>query len=181
MGILYAYDEPKDILYKLIRDGRKAHFSSTPEDMCDNIFNFCITGHSIRDWCIKYLQIDENNREAIRNFHEKCNENAYLKYCRDIANSSKHFGLRPGKPSTVTEVKSEQVTYEVLDGLSKRRVEGSSKQRDSAKVVLHDGEEVHLLMFLFSVLNGFKEVMDNYGIPYDPSCAQTAHFALVIK
>lgn len=174
MGILYGYVEPKDMLYKLMRDGRKAHFPATPEDMCDNIFNFCITGHSMRDWCIKYLGID-SDKEAKKKFHEKCNENEHLKYCRDIANASKHFGLSSDRTSTVSKVKSEQTSYGSFD-LYGRRVEGSETQQQTAKVVLSDGKEIDLIMFLLGVFNGLQAIMDDYGIPYESSKAHPAYF-----
>lgn len=174
MSILHSYKEPKDMLYKLLRDGKKAHFAENPEELCDNLFNFCVTGHSIRDWCIKYLNLDDT---AKHQFHEKCNENKHLKYCRDIANASKHFNLSTDRNTTVSAVNSETVDYVSID-VEGNRVSGSESKQNSAKIVLADGEEMHLLMFLCGVFNGFKEVFDAYSVPYEQGKANVAILAV---
>lgn len=174
MSILQSYKEPKDMLYKLLRDGKKSHFAETPEELCDNLFNFCVTGHSIRDWCIKYLNLDDT---AKHQFHEKCNEDKHLKYCRDIANASKHFSLSTDRNTTVSAVNSEIVNYVSIDAQG-NKVSGSETKQNSAKIVLADEDEMHLLMFLFGVFNGFKAIFDAYSIPYEKEKANAAILAV---
>jgi hypothetical protein len=174
MSILHSYKEPKDMLYKLLRDGKKSHFAKSPEELCDNLFNFCVTGHSIRDWCIKYLNLDDT---AKRQFHEKCNKDKHLKYCRDIANASKHFSLSTDRSTTVSAVNSEIVNYVSIDAKG-NKISGSENKQNSAKILLADGDEMHLLLFLCGVFNGFKAVFDSYSVPYEQEKANVAILAV---
>lgn len=84
MSAIKKFDHPKELLYKLHREGRRANLSNNETDILDSEFNFCVTGHSLRDWIVKHLQLNEHQKSK---FHNNCNQNNYLKYCRDIAQS----------------------------------------------------------------------------------------------
>jgi len=174
MSLLHGFNEPEDILYKLVRDGRKCHFSQDSMEISDYLFNFCITGHSLRDWSIKKLGL---TGQSMQNYHDLCNENEYLKYCRDIANSTKHYGLS-NRSSTVSNIKPEMVDYVSID-INGSVVPGSESKQNSLNVIISDGEEIQLLMFLHGVLNGVKAIFDNYNIPYDENKSSVSLLASV--
>lgn len=87
----YGYSTPGDIFNKAERERLRlieasGHFAR--EEMCDHFFNFCVTAHALRDWCIKHL--GASAKDKVR---KRCDAIPVLACCRDIANSSKHFGL----------------------------------------------------------------------------------------
>ncbi|MBI9092451.1 MAG: hypothetical protein JEZ12_24810 [Desulfobacterium sp.] len=165
MSVLYEYNHPKDLLAKVVRDARRVHFSKSPENACDHLFNFCVTAHSLRDWCMKYLDIEPKTPEANK-FHTACNTNDNLRYCRDIANSSKHFGLDKGKKSTVDEVneKKSNNTAITLDG---HILEDFDMESISAEIVLASGESKSAFMFLTGTVRAWIALFDKYSIERD--------------
>jgi len=162
MSFLHGFNEPEDMLYKLVRDGRKCHFSKEPMELSDHLFNFCVTGHSLRDWSIKKMGLSGQPKQ---DYHDECNKNEYLEYCRDIANSTKHYGLSNGD-STVSNIDAKLVDYVSID-IHGNIVPGSESKQNSLNITISDGEEIQLLMFLHGVLNGVKAIFDIYNIPYD--------------
>ncbi|WP_114633638.1 hypothetical protein [Vibrio splendidus] len=162
MSILHGFSEPRDMLYKLLRDGRKCHIAESVECKFDHLFNFVVTGHSIRDWCIDFLNLDGAGKNA---FHIRCNQSEYLEYCRDIANTSKHFRLSDGVRS-VSNVASAQEEYVDLDG-DFNKIPGTEQKKNSAMIVLPSNEEVELFYFIHGVISQFKTIFTEYDIPYD--------------
>lgn len=164
MTLLYEYKVPKDLLAKLVRDGRKAHLCSTSaEEFCDNLFDFCITAHAIRDWCIKSLSLSGS---AIQTFHDRCNKSNYLQYCRDIANTTKHFSLDEKKTSSVSEVteyNSEVVSITTTGDI----IEGSASLSQSALVYVADGNPVEAFRLLIGTVQEWNRIFTEYGIPSD--------------
>ena len=168
MSVISFYQEPKDLFLKLAREGRRAWITDSKEDSADHLFNYCITAHSLRDWCIKYLSIPKNE------FHEVCNNYERLQWCRDIANSSKHFGLGTEKTSTVSkvnEIKDELVTI-TPDG----QYSSNTQSRDSFIIEKPNGENELLMMFLFYSFSNWEEIFDKYQIPRYPDSLKTEMF-----
>jgi len=168
VSVISFYQEPKDLFLKLAREGRRAWITDSKEDSADHLFNYCITAHSLRDWCIKYLSIPKNE------FHEVCNNYERLQWCRDIANSSKHFGLGTEKTSTVSkvnEIKDELVTI-TPDG----QYSSNTQSRDSFIIEKPNGENELLMMFLFYSFSNWEEIFDKYQIPRYPDFLKTEMF-----
>ncbi|GAB2199482.1 hypothetical protein [Sessilibacter sp. MAH4] len=164
MTILYEYKVPKDLLAKLVRDGRKAHLhSKNAEEFCDNLFNFCITAHALRDWCIKSLNLSGTAKE---DFHNRCNASNYLQYCRDIANTTKHFSLDGDRTSSVTG--TTQHSAEVVSvTVSGEVIEGSASLSQSALVHVTDGNPVEAFRVLIGTVQEWNRIFTEYGIPGD--------------
>lgn len=160
MSAINIYNEPQDILFKVLREGRRTSLTEDPIEKCDHFFNFCVTAHSLRDWCIKYLKIADTN-----SFHDEINRNFYFGVCRDIANSSKHFGLDKPK-STVNEAKTNKSKFALLDGTDNP---AAIVEREDILITLSDGTTLNLFEFLHNIGNGWMEIFKNKLIPINKS------------
>lgn len=170
MPIFDAYKAPKDLLAKAVREGRRAYLKSeSPQQVSDHFFNFCVTAHAIRDWCIQHLSFDEKSIEA-SNFHNRCCKSKNLKNCRDIANSSKHMVLRPGTVSTVASVCETQTATVAVD-TSGQKISGSEMYLPSLEVQLPDGTFVSMFMLLVGAINDWQAIFNEYGIEFDARCS----------
>ncbi|MEI4549926.1 hypothetical protein [Pseudoalteromonas spongiae] len=173
MSAIKKFDHPKELLYKLHREGRRANLSTNEVDIVDSVFNFCVTGHSLRDWIIKHLQLNEPQKTQ---FHNNCNQNDYLKYCRDIANSSKHFGLDFSKQSTVSCVNTEEVEFINIDATG-NQVQNSAVNKLAAKIQVSQDNSLHLIMFVHFVAEAYKEIFKANNIEFDESLTNSALLA----
>jgi len=173
MSAIKKFDHPKELLHKLYREGRRANLSTNEIDIIDTVFNFCVTGHSLRDWAIKHLQLNESQKTE---FHNDCNLNDYLKYCRDIANSSKHFGLDLSKQSTVSSVNTEKVDFCSIDALG-NQIPNSNINKLSAKIEITQGNSIDLIMFIHFVAEGYKNIFITNNIDFDESLTNSARLA----
>jgi hypothetical protein len=168
VSVIIKYDHPKELLYKLYREGRRTHVAKTSDELMDSVFNFCVTGHSIRDWLIKHLELNKQD------FHDECNEDKYLKYCRDIANSSKHFSL---DMPAVINVKEELVEHSSIDA-SGNLIPNSNTTKLSAKIEITSEEKIDLILFLFGVTEAFKNLFVKYEISIDEQLTNPATLAV---
>ena len=95
-GGFFRLDNARDLLDKLVRD----HDKLVTEPTADTVFNFFVTGWSIRDWI---LSERPDLRGQVNDLYD-----GELQYCQDIGNKAKHFTLirhrtyaRPSDPDTV--------------------------------------------------------------------------------
>ncbi|MBE0378318.1 hypothetical protein [Pseudoalteromonas prydzensis] len=156
MSLIEGFVSPKDLLLKMFREGRRTHLSEREEDVADHFLNFCITAHSLRDWCIKEKSIPQQS------LHDYCNKSIYLEHCRDIANSSKHFGLRSGSGSTVQQVSNDIAKFQTIN--SNGEILEDHHDRNTLIIELPDGTEQLLMMFLYNVGTKWLEIFDFYNI-----------------
>ncbi|WP_397471236.1 hypothetical protein [Rheinheimera sp.] len=164
MPIFKGYETPCDLLAKLLREGRRVNFSGPgPDDIYDHLFNFCVTAHSLRDWCIKYLGLTAKAKE---DFGSRCNKSVYLEYAKDIANSSKHFTLSQDRTSSVdTIAKSSHVM--VAMGLDGKLLDGHEQTFSSANICLPEREPINSYLFVASVVIEWQRIFDEYSVPKD--------------
>lgn len=165
MSIIGIYNEPQDIFFKLLREGRRTWISQEDQEKYDSLCNFCVTAHSLRDWCMKYLAItSEANKSS---FHDEMNSFKYFPECRDIANSSKHFGLSDKKASLV---KSATTTSSMFAVITNEQNQNNHEivERKNIAITLSDGSSVDLFMFLDRVATNWMNVLNSKGIPLDP-------------
>lgn len=156
MSAISTYTEPQHILIKALREGRRAWLAKDPIDKCDHFFNFCVTAHSMRDWCIKYLKITDTSA-----FHTEMNLNPHFGICRDIANSSKHFGLDRTK-STVKAATSTLSKFAVLGATD---ATPALVEQEDISISLSDGNKLELFGFLHYVADGWINVLQQKSIP----------------
>ncbi|ACY34561.1 hypothetical protein [Comamonas thiooxydans] len=164
MSVITAYKEPQDVFFKLLREGRRTWLAQDEKDKCDHFFNFCVTAHSLRDWCIKYLGLSGLDANL---FHTEINSLNYLPECRDIANSSKHFGL-DSKSSLVisAETKDSEFVPLTLNGKSDEK---KKIIRTDISINLSNQKQIELFGFLHHVANNWISVLNKKGIPIDSS------------
>jgi hypothetical protein len=157
LSLINTYKEPQDLVFKLLREGRRTWLASDPQDKCDHFFNYCVTAHALRDWCIKHLGADKDV------FHKEMNSIKYFPECRDIANSSKHFGLNT-KPACVSGVSPTESEFAILTG------DGNADECEFVKgpdifIALTDGTQIDLFEFLNHTANSWIEVLKSKAIP----------------
>lgn len=100
MSLISTYTSPSDLFMKLLREGTRTLRASDIANKSDHLFNFCVTSISLRDWCISYLKLTGKDKNDFFEMHSKI---LALKYCGDIANSSKHFEIQSDKKYQLQE------------------------------------------------------------------------------
>jgi hypothetical protein len=165
MSVISAYKEPQDILYKLLREGRRTWRAADQQEKCDHFFNYCVTAHSLRDWCIKHLNL---HGKDLSDFHSDMNSKEFFSECRDIANSSKHFGL-DNKVSSVTAASPTVSDFAILTS-NGVMLNGPLVPRPDINISLDDGTSVTLFKFLHCTSLGWIEVLKNKNIAVDEEC-----------
>lgn len=160
MSVLSTYKQPQDLVFKLLREGRRTWLASDPQNKCDHFFNYCVTAHALRDWCAKHLQLSEADKSA---FHEEMNSIKYFPECRDIANSSKHFGL-DSKAACVSVASPKESEFAIISGDGNADERGLVKRQDIS-IALADGTQIDLFGFLHNAANSWIEVLKIKAIP----------------
>lgn len=158
MSAVSTYKEPKDLLFKLLREGRRTWLAKNIEDKSDHFFNYCITAHSLRDWCIKHLQLSGNDVDL---FHKEMNSINCLAECRDIANSSKHFKLKDSLVSSAFPTQSE---FASITG-EEHQIDYEITKRLDIDIVLSNGNTMDLFWFLHQTSSSWIDVLKRKNIP----------------
>jgi hypothetical protein len=160
LSTINAYKKPQDLVFKLLREGRRTWITSDCQEKCDHFFNYCVTAHALKDWCIKHLNLSKVEKER---FHTEMNAIQYFSECRDIANSSKHFGL-DNKESSVMTAFPVQSEFAVITGeLDSGQYE--KVKRMDISILLIDGIRIDLFGFLHHTANNWIETLKRRGIP----------------
>ena len=175
MSQIKCFAKAGDILAKVVREGRRVNFASDDFELSDSIFNFCVTAHSMRDWCIKELGWDSDNQKK-QKFHDDCNAYEFLKYARDIANGSKHFGLDSNKTSTVDGVENNSGSFSYMDAHG--NVHGQSEDEPTAKIILANGKDILVFTFASTVIRDLKELMTAHQLKFDEVQCKEINIAL---
>ena len=166
-----TFSHPKEIWNKIHREASRAYNSKDLTDIKDHILNFCITSHSLRDWCIKHLGLPNSEKDQ---FHNECNKFDFLKYCRDIANSTKHFGLDSGKSSCVKELVHNNTQYSRI--LPNGNIHSEFEQ-ESYYILIDEANRVDLLMFFFKVQEAWESIFSLYDVDKS-ECVEKGVFAI---
>ncbi|MCC4799644.1 hypothetical protein [Enterovibrio norvegicus] len=180
MSFIKSISEPKDMLLKLIREGNRITFEEDPENLTDHFFNFSVTAHSIRDWCIKY-----QDQQAIKKkLNQEWDKEPFLAIAKDIANSVKHFGIDLYQPqlkeseTQTTNIVEFCVGENISEKLQKavndkefRESEGQAKP--SYLVRFEDGTEVTLTNYVFKTVTFWVSYFDQNSIPREQTVGST--------
>lgn len=156
-----AFNLPEDLLAKLYREGRRLWVSSNQEHASDHFFNFCVTCISLRDWTLKYLNLQGSYKD---DFLKDWRNTSPFGVCADIANSSKHFGLDSGRKTDITSVQGYQETLVATD-LNFKLIERVAFQKPFFKVYFDDGSEKELFTILVLSFKSWEELFEKYNIP----------------
>lgn len=174
MSFLAEFSEPSDLLLKLLREASRITFSRDTEDRADFVFNFSITAHALRDWCIKKQSISgEADKKEV---HQEWNKHDCLVIARDIANSTKHFGINRYTPQVngVEQSTESYITLPLDSSLeanikhlrdnpdSRRAIE---QQKPSYIISLEGDKQVTLSDYLLRTISYWMTYFDVHGIP----------------
>jgi hypothetical protein len=176
MSLINNISEPKDMLLKLIREGNRITFEDDCENIADHFFNFSVTAHSLRDWCIKYLGA-ELNKKAL---NKQWDKEPYLAVAKDIANSVKNFGIDYYKPQiqgsenitagTIEFCEGENISEKFDNVLNDDKYrEASSEEKPSFIVRFNDGSDITLNEYVFSTVTFWNDYFIEKSIPRVPS------------
>jgi hypothetical protein len=176
MSLINNISEPKDMLLKLIREGNRINFEDDYENISDHFFNFSVTAHSLRDWCIKYQGLQSNKKVL----HTQWDKEPFLAVAKDIANSVKHFGIDYYKPQIqdseyestdiIQFCEGENISEKFDNVLSDESFrEASSEKRLSYIVKFKDGPDITLNEYVFKTVTFWNEYFIKESIPIDPS------------
>jgi hypothetical protein len=160
------YKNTTGLYNKAIREARRAYLTKNHADCNDHVFNFCVTIHSLRDWSIKEFSLNKGD------FHSRCNKIDHLRWCRDIANGSKHLELDDPDKGSIDSVES------TLDGrvtLDPYGVIGELSNHPSVTINIKNEGGTDLLMFLFKSLECWNNILKDLGVSGND---EFAHFAI---
>lgn len=147
MSTISTYKEPKDVLFKLLREGWRTWIADNFVEKSDHFFNYCITAHSLRDWCIKYFTL---SGEDVTKFHTEINLIDYMAESRDIANSSKHFKLASLLVKSAFPTMSDFVTIKGEEN----QIDYELTKRPDIVISLSNGDTIDLFGFLNKTSSG---------------------------
>ena len=167
MPLNYSLVSPSALYRKLERESYRAFHAESPVHKSDHFFNFCVTAHSMRDFCLEHLGKIQNSDQ--QSFHELWNKEPVLVAATEIANSSKHFVLRsrPARNVKTTATKAVRPgtakyisVYRSCDG----ELHFKPTIRAEVRVELSDGTVLALYFFTDCVLGYWRKYLAGIGI-----------------
>lgn len=180
MSFIKGIDEPKDMLLKLIREGNRINFENCTEDLTDHLFNFSVTAHSLRDWCIKFRSVQTNRKSMNQNWDSK----PFLVVAKDIANSVKHFGIEMYTPELSGSVNQsasfvefkygEDIPEKIYQVMNDESFRNSQAEPGPSYIInFQDGSSITMNDYIFKTINYWIEYFDENNIPrYTDYCAK---------
>ena len=150
MSLIPGFSNPRDLFEKLKRDAQKLDTSTS----ADSLFNFVITAWHLQEWVENGpAQSDTRLRTAIRDLRDADE----LQICRSLANSSKHFKLRPGSDAGVTGIEIEIISEGAIPGRMRPGyiVLGSVPQEE--QVISRNGSRVRVNSFVTRVIAIYED------------------------
>lgn len=172
MSFISGINEPKDMLLKLIREGNRVNFEQHTDNVMDHFFNFSVTAHALRDWCINYLSQQGNKKHL----NKVWDNEKHLVIAKDIANSVKHFKITMYTPD-VKETSSSTAkgiafysTENILDKMEKAQQsneyrESQTQDSPSFIVIFTDGTTENLTDYVFKTIKYWVDYFDSNSVP----------------
>ncbi len=155
----YGFSSARDLLAKLERD--RANLDAAVTSQCetqiaDSIFNFCVTGHSIKDW------VKHENHTAGASVESHITTTPVLAACADIGNSSKHKILLHGiRSHTTGRMEDSELTCDMttIPWDSTIPINGFT-----VRILFDDGTKMEILDFARSVYNAWNSFLTSNGM-----------------
>lgn len=174
VSFIQGINEPKDMLLKLIREGNRVIFEESPIELTDHFFNFSVTAHSLRDWYIKFANL-QSQKKQLNNIWD---QNPTLVVAKDVANSVKHFGITLYTPSlsgsSVSSTGFVAFTYgeDIPAKMEKAREDenfrkSETQPRPSYLIKFTDGTDIDLTDYVFKTTQYWVEYFDKNKVPRD--------------
>jgi hypothetical protein len=159
-------DSLKGLFRKLERESYRAYHATSTIHKADHFFNFCVTGHSLRDYLLEDLGKHKQLEKAP--FHDVWDNDAFLVAVAEIANSSKHFRLRRANGALKT-VRTREVAQTMNDFVDiyrdgEGRLSAVQVKKADIEVVLSDGRRFALYEFTASVLAYWSNRLEQHGL-----------------
>lgn len=164
MSLIHSFKEPKDILRKVAFEGNLLLWTEDFQWLAYTLFNFSVTAHALRDWCLKHLGVPKDSPQE-NGFHNSWNQIEALVVVREIANSSKHFGLR--KASTVLSVNPATAPW--VPFWSERDFESPHEpvERASYAVSFSDGNSLEIYELVRITYDTWLGFFRRHNIPHE--------------
>lgn len=167
MSLTSSLSSPSALYRKLERESYHAFHAVSPVHKSDHFFNFCVTAHSMRDFCLEYLgKVKDIDKKP---FHDQWNKEPILVAAGEVANSSKHFVLRARKTKAIKVPSTKGVrigrakymnVYQRSDG----QFHLEPTIRAEVRIELSDGTVLPLYSFTNTVLEYWRDFLINMGI-----------------
>jgi hypothetical protein len=167
MPLTSTLGTPSALYRKLDREAYRAFHAKSKLHKADHFFNFCVTAHSMRDFCLEHQQ--KFTQADKQPFHDLWNQQPFLVATREIANSSKHFVLRSRKTGGVTSPSTKAVRmgsakYITVYRQNNALLYGEPYTRSEVRVELSDGRVLPLYEFTGEVLKYWRVYLASLGI-----------------
>jgi hypothetical protein len=163
--LTFHFSTPKDLLDKLSRDLLRLESAASTYDkqkIADCLFDFCGTGHAIKDW------LKENCTASFLpgDVETYVTSTAVLSACRDICNANKHYTITRYNPSTGdVYVSASAVTVTAMSlpagGIG---LESDEKPTFRVKVLLKDGAKYEVAEFARLVFDAWTHFFTSKGV-----------------
>ena len=167
MPLTGALATPSALYRKLERESYRAFHSVSPIHKADHFYNFCVTAHSMRDFCLEYL--NQGTKGQQQPFHTLWNQQSFLVATKEIANSSKHFVLRSRTTGAVTSpatkaVRPGKARYIDVYRTPDEKLRLVPVRRAELTIHLSDGTRLPLYQFTGEVLKYWRSYLAGIGI-----------------
>ena len=167
MPLTGSLSSPSALYRKMDRESYRAFHAEGPIHKSDHFFNFCVTAHSMRDYCLEHLgKVEDADKRPL---HELWNKDPSLVAAQEVANSSKHFVLRSPKTKQVKVPATKAVrigkakymsVYQQSDGA----LHLEPTVRSEVRVELSDGQTLPLYAFTAYVLKYWRTYLASIGV-----------------
>jgi hypothetical protein len=167
MSLAQSLASPSALYRKMERESYRAFHAESPVHKSDHFFNFCVTAHSMRDYCLEYLgKIEDSGKRPL---HELWNKEPALIAAQEIANSSKHFTLRLPRSKQVKvpatkSVRMSKARYMTVYQRNDGALHLEPTVRAEVKIELSDGKVLPLYAFTDDVLKYWRTFLAGVGV-----------------
>lgn len=149
------FQTPADVAYKLFREASRTWNADQPINIADHLINFCVTNSSLRDWVMSRQKIVKGEHSF--NSSWRAMADGLFGVCADIANAQKHF--------LINSKQAIQPIKENLIALGPNGpIDGTEKTRESFEIVLDDGTNYDILMFLYKICTAWEGYFQEHDI-----------------
>ncbi len=166
----YGFDNAKDLLEKLKRDRASLNLAINEQNkglIIDSVFNFAVTGHSIKDWLKNGYYSSKKDKKAVE---EYINDTPMLRLCADLCNGSKHKLLttRKEKDDPVHSAKDSELTMDMgtitMDNDTITMDSDISAGCYTVRIELTSGRRVEILDFASQVVDSWASFFKAKGL-----------------
>ena len=163
MSLVFNISNARDLLHKLRRDEERlldALSSNNEETIGDALFDFAVTGYSIKDWAKRAAA----SHPAGIDVEAFVRENVYLQACRDIANSSKHQSITQYVAATARVYASANAVYSVSGFGKQEPIDTEDYAPFKIKILMTDGIKIELRQFAKNVITAWDGLLNQLGV-----------------